>query len=301
MLGAAPSAAPSAVLRSDHARPASRASKPALLAGHPAERCDMRDDIATAGSKSGQPPLGAPGRWVPSRGTLEWAAQQQRAWAVSAASDGERIERSAASIRLFEERVAPPNLALGRFRRQAVVVTGGSYVVEGDPTRPVEAPAETAATVVDPPPLPSAAGGRVPSRRGRPHKRNVRGLTVNQWLIAHFLIHPEDGQLSERRLEDIARKHGCDWSARTIGRCSVRRKQQKICKAVAEADNRAAADDLGEDLEANGLHLHKRKHNTGRQRQKSSADRSEELADRAHDADTDAFIAKADGKRQSPK
>ena len=138
-------------------------------------------------------------------------------------------------------------------------------------------------------------------RRGRPHKRSVAGLTCNQWLAAEFAADPEVSRLTDKQLEERAKEQGVDWDDRTIGTCEIRKAQRAQDLAQAEADQLATADDLGDDLPANGLHLSTRKTVTGRQKGKSPADRAEDAADRARDAEAAAFIDNAERQRRRTK
>ncbi len=115
-----------------------------------------------------------------------------------------------------------------------------------------------------------------PRRGGRPHKRDVGGLTVNQWLAAAYMEDPNRRPWSSRQLVKIP---GCQWPESTIRKCDL----FKSVQAHLEIEERARADDLEEELvaegEGPGLHLSKRKSRVGRQRR--SAD--EAAADRAAD------------------
>lgn len=99
---------------------------------------------------------------------------------------------------------------------------------------------------------------------GRPHKRTVEGLDVNQWVAAMAAADPTFRHLSQK----AAAKLG-PFSARAIGMCEVWIQMKAMLKAEAdEAAERAKAelaDRRGEDEDPNGLRQSSTKHGIGRQ------------------------------------
>ena len=100
---------------------------------------------------------------------------------------------------------------------------------------------------------------------GRPHKRTVEGLDVNQWVAAMAAADPTFRHLSQK----AAAKLG-PFSDRAIGTCEVWIQMKAMLKAEAdEAAERAKAelaDRRGEDEDPNGLRQSSTKHGIGRQR-----------------------------------
>jgi len=138
-------------------------------------------------------------------------------------------------------------------------------------------------------------------KRGRPLKTTPEGWSCNQWLAAMFAKSAEYRAWSDPQLSKLSEEMGRKFSASAIRVSKVRKAQRARDQAEAEQNARAAADDLGEDLAANGLRISTRKSGTGRQRRKKPGDQAAERADRAHDAAAEEFLANAEPKRRRPK
>ena len=136
-------------------------------------------------------------------------------------------------------------------------------------------------------------GGRAKSRKtgGRPHKRSVDGLDVNQWVSAMLAKDPSFRHLSQREAE----KRG-PFGARTIGQCRIWNQMKDILaeQAKEEADRAKAEleDRWREDGAecAGGVRHSSTKHGVGRQRTT--------IEDREHERKVKSFI---DSKEAKPK
>lgn len=99
---------------------------------------------------------------------------------------------------------------------------------------------------------------------GRPHKRTVEGLDVNQWVAAMAAADPTFRHLSQKAAAELG-----PFSARAIGTCEIWIQMKAMLKAEADEEAERAkaelADRRGEDEDPNGLRQSSTKHGIGRQ------------------------------------
>jgi len=123
-------------------------------------------------------------------------------------------------------------------------------------------------------------------RPGRPRKRDVGGLTLDQWVAAAYAADHARRPWSARQLSEIP---GCQWSESAIRTLS---NTYKSVQEQLKMEERARADDLREEVVAEedgtGLHLSKRKSRVGRQRLS--------VEEQGHEKATEEFLRQHDRK-----
>jgi hypothetical protein len=118
---------------------------------------------------------------------------------------------------------------------------------------------------------------------GRPRKRTVENMTVDQWVAAMVAGDPLFRHLSEKQAEARGNRL---FAARTIGTCEmwIQIKGQLEAEKREAADRAEAelADRRGEDEDGNGLRQSSTKHGAGKQRTNRE--------DKEHERNVAAFL-----------